>query len=66
MPRVAPRIPCPVGCADLPQAFAHPDFVPANAIETPEGDLMIVDWTGAGRGPQVFYSGNLSPSRGAS
>ena len=42
------------GCADLPQALIHPDFVPANAILAPEGDLVLVDWTGAGRGPRLY------------
>ncbi|HEX3647123.1 MAG TPA: phosphotransferase [Pseudonocardiaceae bacterium] len=40
--------------ADLPHAFVHPDFVPANAIATPDGGLVIVDWTGAGRGPRIW------------
>ena len=42
------------GCADLPQALIHPDFVPANAILTPDGGLVLVDWTGAGRGPRLY------------
>ena len=42
------------GCADLPQALIHPDFVPANAIRTPDGGLVLVDWTGAGRGPRLY------------
>jgi methyltransferase (TIGR00027 family) len=42
------------GCTDLPQALIHPDFVPANAILTPDGDLVVVDWTGAGRGPRLY------------
>jgi methyltransferase (TIGR00027 family) len=41
-------------CADLPQALIHPDFVPANAIRTPDGSLVLVDWTGAGRGPRLY------------
>ena len=41
-------------CADLPQALIHPDFVPANAILTPDGRLVLVDWTGAGRGPRLY------------
>ena len=40
-------------CADLPQALIHPDFVPANAILAPDGGLVLVDWTGAGRGPRL-------------
>ena len=42
------------GCADLPQALIHPDFVPANAILTPDDGLVLVDWTGAGRGPRLY------------
>jgi len=38
------------GCADLPQALIHPDFVPANAIASPDDGLVLVDWTGTGRG----------------
>ena len=38
-------------CDDLPHALVHPDFVAVNAIPTPEERLVIVDWTGAGRGP---------------
>jgi methyltransferase (TIGR00027 family) len=42
------------GCADLPQALIHPDFVPANAILAPDGGLVLVDWTGVGRGPRLY------------
>ncbi len=42
------------GCADLPQALIHPDFVPANTIAGPDGGLALVDWTGAGRGPRLY------------
>jgi Ser/Thr protein kinase RdoA (MazF antagonist) len=41
-------------CQDLPHAFVHPDFVPANAIPTPDEHLVIVDWAGAGRGPRLW------------
>jgi Ser/Thr protein kinase RdoA (MazF antagonist) len=41
-------------CHDLPEAFVHPDFVPANAISTADHKLVIVDWTGAGRGPRLY------------
>lgn len=46
-------------CADLPHALVHPDFVPANAIPTPDDRLVIVDWTGAGRGPRLWSLGFL-------
>ncbi|MGD0833769.1 MAG: phosphotransferase [Candidatus Dormibacteria bacterium] len=41
-------------CEDLPQALLHPDFVPVNAVQTAEGRLVMVDWTGAGRGPRLW------------
>ncbi len=41
-------------CDDLPHALVHPDFVPANAIPTPDERLVVVDWTGAGRGPRLW------------
>jgi aminoglycoside phosphotransferase (APT) family kinase protein len=46
-------------CTDLPHAFVHPDFVPANAIPTRDERLAIVDWTGAGRGPRLWSLGCL-------
>ncbi len=42
------------GCAGLPQALIHPDFVPANTITASDGSLVLVDWTGAGRGPRLY------------
>jgi aminoglycoside phosphotransferase (APT) family kinase protein len=51
-------------CADLPHAFVHPDFVPANAITTAEDKVVIVDWTGAGRGPRLWSLGFLLWSAG--
>lgn len=52
-------------CADLPHALVHPDFVPANAIPTPDQRLVVVDWTGAGRGPRVWSLGFLLWAAGA-
>jgi Ser/Thr protein kinase RdoA (MazF antagonist) len=52
-------------CHDLPHAFVHPDFVPANAIPTDEGTFVIVDWTGAGRGPRLWSLGFLLWAAGA-
>lgn len=52
-------------CDDLPHALVHPDFVPANAIPTPRGWLVIVDWAGAGRGPRLWSLGFLLWAAGA-
>jgi len=52
-------------CDDLPHALVHPDFVPANAIPTPDERLVIVDWTGAGRGPRLWSLGFLLWAAGA-
>jgi methyltransferase (TIGR00027 family) len=38
----------------LPHALIHPDFVPANAITSREHRTVVVDWTGAGRGPRLW------------
>jgi Ser/Thr protein kinase RdoA (MazF antagonist) len=40
--------------AGLPEALLHPDFVPANALQNPEGKTVLVDWTGAGSGPRLW------------
>jgi len=52
-------------CADLPHAFVHPDFVPANAIENTDGGITVVDWTGSGRGPRLRSLGFLLFAAGA-
>jgi aminoglycoside phosphotransferase (APT) family kinase protein len=52
-------------CSDLPHALVHPDFVLANAIPTPDQTLVIVDWTGAGRGPPLWSLGFLLWASGA-
>ena len=52
-------------CHDLPHAFVHPDFVPANAISTADAKLAIVDWAGAGRGPRLWSLGFLLWAAGA-
>lgn len=46
-------------CSDLPHAFVHPDFVPANAIEKSDGTVTVVDWAGSGRGPRLWSLGFL-------
>jgi Ser/Thr protein kinase RdoA (MazF antagonist) len=40
-------------CHGLPLALVHPDPVPKNVIAKPDGGLVMVDWTGAGRGPRL-------------
>jgi aminoglycoside phosphotransferase (APT) family kinase protein len=52
-------------CSELPHALVHPDFVLANAIPTPDEKLVIVDWTGAGRGPRLWSLGFLLWAAGA-
>jgi thiamine kinase-like enzyme len=44
---------------DLPHAFVHPDFVPENVITSHTGDLVLVDWVGAGIGSRVASLGFL-------
>ena len=41
-------------CEGLPEALLHPDFVPANAIITSDGKMVMIDWAGAGRGPRLW------------
>lgn len=53
------------GCDGLPQALIHPDFVPLNAVRTPEDSLVMVDWTGAGRGPRLWSLAFLLWAAGA-
>ena len=38
----------------LPHALTHPDFVLANVIPSPSRGMVMVDWTGSGRGPRVW------------
>jgi Ser/Thr protein kinase RdoA (MazF antagonist) len=52
-------------CADLPHAFVHPDFVPANAITTEDERTVIVDWANSGRGPRLWSIGFLLWAAGA-
>lgn len=55
---------------DLPEALIHPDPVLKNLVATPSGDLALIDWTGAGRGPRIaalamlIWSGALALERG--
>jgi Ser/Thr protein kinase RdoA (MazF antagonist) len=38
----------------LPESLIHPDFVFANVIASPERGMVLVDWSGAGRGPRAW------------
>jgi Ser/Thr protein kinase RdoA (MazF antagonist) len=40
-------------CGDLPHALVHPDFGGPNVILKTDDSPIVVDWTGAGRGPRV-------------
>jgi Ser/Thr protein kinase RdoA (MazF antagonist) len=42
----------------LPHAFVHPDFHRGNVLAT-DDDVVVIDWTGAGRGPRVASLGVL-------
>jgi Ser/Thr protein kinase RdoA (MazF antagonist) len=46
-------------CVDLPHVLVHPDCVPRNAVGRPEGDVTLIDWTGAGQGPRIVSLGCL-------
>jgi Ser/Thr protein kinase RdoA (MazF antagonist) len=47
----------------LPLSFVHPDPVPSNMIATPDGPVLV-DWTGAGRGPRLSSLAVLLASAG--
>ena len=53
------------GCTDLPQVLINIDFGGPNIMRTPAGDLVAVDWTGAGRGPRVLSMTGLCTEGGA-
>jgi Ser/Thr protein kinase RdoA (MazF antagonist) len=46
-------------CVDLPQTLSHPDPCGANAMVGGSGDPVLIDWTGAGRGPRLLGLGAL-------
>ena len=50
-------------CQGLPEAFLHPDPVRSNVIVTPDGPVLV-DWTGAGRGPRLASLAALLHSAG--
>ena len=41
-------------CDGLPECLIHPDFVPANVVNSRSAGTVVVDWTGAGRGPRLW------------
>lgn len=46
-------------CSDLPRALIHPDFGGPNIIVTPPGEMVVIDWSGSGRGPRATSLGWL-------
>lgn len=44
-------------CEDCPTALVHPDAHLGNALIDEAGDLVLVDWVGAGRGPRIASLG---------
>jgi Ser/Thr protein kinase RdoA (MazF antagonist) len=46
----------------LPTALLHPDFGPANVMVQPDGSLVVIDWTNAGRGARIYPLGVLLAS----
>jgi Ser/Thr protein kinase RdoA (MazF antagonist) len=53
------------GCTDLPQTLINIDFGGPNIMRTPTGELVAVDWTGAGRGARVLSLTGLCVEGGA-
>ncbi|HZO74220.1 MAG TPA: phosphotransferase [Ktedonobacteraceae bacterium] len=45
--------------ASLPVTIIHGDCWPGNAVQTPDGDIVLIDWDGAGYGPPVLDIGSL-------
>jgi thiamine kinase-like enzyme len=44
---------------DLPRTLIHNDAHPGNAIVTPEGTPLFIDWSGSGLGPPMIDLGFL-------
>ena len=51
--------------AGLPAAFTHPDFVLANVLASASGEMIVIDWTGAGTGPRAWTLAFLLWAEGA-
>lgn len=43
----------------LPEVIIHGDCWPGNAVLTPEGEMALIDWDGAGIGPALLDLGYL-------
>lgn len=46
-------------CEDLPKVVIHNDCHPGNTVQTPAGQVILIDWEGAGFGPAVVDVGFL-------
>lgn len=46
-------------CAALPTSLTHSDCHLDNAILTPEGQTILIDWVGSGQGPRIAALGVL-------
>lgn len=44
---------------DLSLAVIHPDLLPPNVIASAGGELVLIDWAGAGVGPRALVLGTL-------
>lgn len=49
-------------CEDLPTVIIHNDYHPANIIQKSTGQMIPIDWEGAGLGPAVIDVGFLLSS----
>jgi Ser/Thr protein kinase RdoA (MazF antagonist) len=49
----------------LPHAFSHADFVMANVVAPGNGQMVVVDWSGAGQAPRAYVLAFLLWSVGA-
>lgn len=43
----------------LPETIIHGDCWPGNAVQTPEGGIVLIDWDWAGIGPAILDIGTL-------
>lgn len=46
-------------CEDLPRVFIHNDCHPGNTVHIPAGEVVLLDWEGAGLGAAVIDLGFL-------